>query len=139
MLLVMEFLMLLTLLESMVLPLLPSLLSMELMLEQEDMLPTLLVPSMLPSVRLKLNQKLCMVLMVTMLMDLDIEPILLAMDMVLVTPLLDMGMVMVLDIPTMDMESALLNLPLLKLLSPPSSLTLAMQSSTQSVTRHIFY
>jgi len=131
--------MLLTLLESMVLPLLPSLLSMELMLEQVDMLPTLLVLSMLPSVRLKLNQKLCMVLMVTMLMDLDIEPILLATDMVLVTPLLDMGMVMVLDIPTMDMESALLNLPLLKLLSPPSNLTLVMRSSTQSVTRHIFY
>merc|ERR1712054_701700 len=85
------------------------LLSMEHMLEQEDMLPTLLVLSMLPSVRLKLNQKLCMVLMVTILMDLDIEPILLAMDMDLVTP-------------TMDMESALLTLPLLKLLSPPSSL-----------------
>merc|ERR1712083_984297 len=63
---------LLTLLESMVLPLLPSPLSMELMLELEDMLPTLPVLSMLPSVRLKLNQKLCMVLMVTMLMDLDI-------------------------------------------------------------------
>merc|ERR1712228_747449 len=90
----------------------------------------------LPSVRLKLNQRLCMVLMVTMLMDLDIEPILSAMDMVLVTPLLDM--VMVLDIPIIDMESALLNLPLLKQLSLPSNLTLAMQSSTQSVTRHIF-
>jgi len=60
--------MLLTLLESMVLPLLPSLLSMELMLEQEDMLPTLLVLSMLPSVRLKLNQRLCMVLMVIMVL-----------------------------------------------------------------------
>merc|ERR1712083_1124730 len=125
--------------ESMVLPLLPSPLSMELMLELEDMLPTLPVLSMLPSVRLKLNQRLCMVLMVTMLMDLDIEPILSAMDMVLVTPLLDMVMDMVLDIPTIDMESALLNLPLLKQLSLPSNLTLAMQSSTQSVTRHILY
>merc|ERR1712228_598784 len=82
--------------------------------------------------------RLCMVLMVTMLMDLDIEHILSAMDMVLVTPLLDMVMVMVLDIPIIDMESALLNLPLLKQLSLPSNLTLAMQSSTQSVTRHIF-
>merc|ERR1719369_223318 len=128
--LVMVFLMLLTLLESMVLPLLPSPQSMELMLELEDMLPTLPVLSMLPSVRLKLNQRLCMVLMVTMLMDL-----------VLVTPLLDMVMVMVmdLDIPTIDMESALLNLPLLKQLSLPSNLTPAMQSSTQSVTRHILY
>merc|ERR1712079_653585 len=97
----------------------------------EDMLLTLPVLSMLPSVRLKLNQRLCMVLMVTMHMDLDIDPILSAMDMVLVTPLLDMVMVMDLDIPTIDMESALLNLPLLKLLSLPSSLTLAMQSSTQ--------
>merc|ERR1719376_1211780 len=59
------------------------------MLELAGMLPTLLVLSMLPSVRLRLSQRLKLMLVFSM------EP----MDMVLVLDMLDLDM----DIPVLDM------------------------------------
>merc|ERR1719308_172241 len=79
------------------------------MLVLADMLPTLLVLSMLPSVRLKL-----MLMLSTILMEdtvLDTVFILLVMDMVILdTLLLAMVMAMVLDMPAMGMESVMLRL-----------------------------
>merc|ERR1712013_290546 len=75
------------------------------MLVLADMLPTLLVLSMLPSVRLKL-----MLMLSTILMEdtvLDTVVILLVMDMVILDTLL---MDMVLAIPAMGMESVMLRL-----------------------------
>merc|ERR1719312_1049152 len=79
------------------------------MLVLADMLPTLLVLSMLPSVRLKL-----MLMLSTILMEgtvLDTVFILLVMDMVILdTLLLAMVMDMVLAMPGMGMESVMLRL-----------------------------
>merc|ERR1719481_1167195 len=76
----------------MVLPLLPSLLSMVPMLVLADMLPTLLELSMLPSVRLSLKLMLKHFTILMEDMVLDTVPILL--DMV-------MGMVIMLDLATL--------------------------------------
>ena len=80
----------------MVLLLLPSLLSMVVMLVLAGMLPTLLVLSMLPSVRLRLNLRLSMVLM-------DMEDMVL----VVVLTLLDMVIMLVLDTLILAMDVAL--------------------------------
>merc|ERR1719481_2201994 len=89
----------------MVLPLLPSLLSMVPMPVLADMLPTLLELSMLPSVRLSLKLMLRLFTIRMEVMVLDTVPILLDMVMGMVIMLdlatlpLAMVMVMVLDIP----------------------------------------
>merc|ERR1739838_123826 len=104
--------------EFMVLLLLLSLLSMVVMLVLADMLPTLLVLFMLPSVRLRLNQKLMLMLSMELMdmedMVLDTVLTLLDMDMDMVldmAPLhLAMDMVMDWDMLGMDMASVLLML-----------------------------
>merc|ERR1719187_2153519 len=109
----------------MVLPLLPSLLSMVLMPVLADMLPTLLELSMLPSVRLslKLMPRLFTIPMEDMV--LDTVPILLDMVMGMVimldldTLLLAMVMVMVLDIPgTMESVMPMLSQRLMLSMEP---------------------
>merc|ERR1712098_9091 len=76
----------------MVLPLLPSLLSMVPMLVLADMLPTLLELSMLPSVRLSL--KLMLKLFTILMEDMVLDTVSILLDMV-------MGMVIMLDSDTL--------------------------------------
>merc|ERR1739838_929651 len=98
----------------MVLLLLLSLLSMVLMLVLADMLPTLPVLFMLPSVRLRLNQKLMLSMelmaMVDMATDTVLDTVHTLLDMVLDMATLPLAMVMVWDMPGMDMASVLLML-----------------------------
>merc|ERR1711892_1324050 len=82
------------------------------------MLPTLPVLFMLPSVRLRLNQKLMLSMelmaMVDMATDMVLDTVLtlldMDMDMVLDMATLHLAMVMVWDMPGMDMASVLLML-----------------------------
>merc|ERR1712106_119271 len=91
----------------MVLLLLLSLLSMVLMLVLADMLPTLPVLFMLPSVRLKLNQKLMLSMELMAMVDMVLDTVLTLLDMVLDMATLLLAMVMVWDMPGMDMASVL--------------------------------
>merc|ERR1740121_291540 len=135
MLLAMESPMLPTLKEFMVLLLLLSLLSMVLMLVLADMLPTLPVLFMLPSVRLRLNQKLMLSMelmaMVDMATDMVLDTVLtlldMDMDMVLDMVTLPLDMVMVWDMPGMDMASVL------PMLSQRLMLTLSMELMVDTV------
>merc|ERR1719481_1800110 len=78
----------------MVLPLLPSLLSMVPMLVLADMLPTLLELSMLPSVRLSLKLMLKLKLFTIPMEDMVLDTVPILLDMV-------MGMVIMLDLATL--------------------------------------
>merc|ERR1711892_807482 len=78
------------------------------------MLPTLPVLFMLPSVRLRLNQKLMLSMelmaMVDMATDMVLDTVLTLLDMVLDMATLPLAMVMVWDMPGMDTASVLLML-----------------------------